>query len=223
MAGLDESLVLPFAVYTAWRGYDWSLLPEDVSRAELDQLYRDIGTRRPDFMGAGDSFEGVYCKNGLLAAFRMQSVPKWDSVGRDADYCAFAFMGLDVVRAIDFDALLGMDEFVRPVRSPRNGLEYAGPASATCSVEEAMDLHDRRQANSVDFHAVGDLIAACGEFCPDWFFGRVRFRGEERVFAETGAWTGEPSEWKAARARRNARCQKMSFKDFESVLGGGRT
>lgn len=220
MAGQDESLVLPFAVYTAWRGYDWSSVPEDVTREELDRLYRDIGARRPDFMGDGDSFGGVYCKDGLLAAFRMQCVPKWDSVGRDADYCAFAFMGLDVVRDIDFDALLAMDEFVRPVRAPRNGVDYRGPASASFPVGEAMDLRDRREAAQVDFRAVGDLLASCGDFCRDWLFGRVRFRGEERVFAETGAWTGEPAAWKAERSRRNGKCQRMSFKDFEGLLGG---
>lgn len=220
MAGQDESLVLPFAVYTAWRGYDWSSVPEDVTRAELDRLYRDIGQRRPDFMGAGDSFEGVYCRDGLLAAFRMQSVPKWDSVGRDADWCAFAFMGLDVVRAIDFDTLLAQDAFVRPVRAPHDAVEYRGPVSAPYSVAEALDLRDRREAGRVDFRAVGDLLAACGDFCRDWLFGRVRFRGETRVFAETGAWTGEPADWKAARARRNAKCQRMSFRDFESFLGG---
>ena len=113
-----------------------------------------------------------------------------------------------------------MDEFVRPVRAPRNGVGYRGPASSAFPTGEAMDLRDRRESAKVDFHAVGDLLASCGGFCRDWLFGRVRFRGEERVFAETGAWTGEPADWKAERSRRNGKCQRMSFKDFEGLLGG---
>lgn len=217
---MNEPICIPFAVYTAWRGYDWSIIPEDISRDELDALYHTISERRPDFMGPDDSFEGVYYINGLLAAFRMQSVPKWDSVGRDADYCAFAFMGYDVVQEFDFDALLAHPSFLEPTHTPLNGLEYSGPASAPYSIPAAIELHDRRQSMRIDLHSVGDLLAKCGMHCSDWLFGRTRFKGAVSTFALTGDWTGEPEEWKVERDKKKTALQKFSMKDLEMILGG---
>lgn len=217
---MNEPICIPFSVYTAWRGYGWSSIPEDIPPAELDELYHAISARRPDFMGPGDSFEGVYFKNGLLAAFRMQSVPKWDSVGRDADYCAFAFMGYDVVQEFDFDALLALPEFIEPTHSPRNGVEYAGSASAPYSIPAAIDLHDKRESTRIDLHSVGDLLAKCGAYCDDWLLGRTRYRGEESAFAQTGVWAGEPEDWKGERTKKKASLHKFSMKDLEMILGG---
>jgi len=217
---MGESICIPFSVYTAYNGYSWSSVPEDVPQEELDTLYRTIGERRPDFMGPGDSFEGVYYFNGLLAAFRMQSVPKWDSVGRDADYCAFAFMGIDVVRQFDFDVLLSLSSFVEPTRTPLNGVEYAGPASAPYPIAAAMELHDNGQSSRIDLHSVGDLLAKCGTYCGDWLLARTCYRGEKSAIAKTGAWTGEPTEWKSERSRKKASLQKFSMKDLDLILGG---
>ena len=217
---MSEPICIPFAVYTAWRGYGWSLIPEDIPEEELDELYHTISEHRPDFMEQGDSFEGVYYKNGLLAAFRMQSVPKWDSVGRDADYCAFAFMGYDVVQEFDFDALLALPEFIEPTRSPRNGVEYAGPKSAPYSIPAAIELHDKRRSERIDLHSVGDLLAKCGTYCDSWLLGRTCFRGEESAFAQTGEWSGEPEEWKGERSKKKASLQKFSTKDLEMIFGG---
>jgi len=217
---MDLPICIPFSVYTAWQGYDWSSVPEDIPREEMDALYRAIGELRPDFMGPGDSFEGVYYKNGLLAAFRMQSIPQWDSVGRDADYCAFAFMGYDVVREFDFDALLSLPEFITPTHSPRNGVEYAGPRSAPYSIPAAVELHDSRQSKRVDLHSAGDLLATCGTYCTDWLLVKTRFQGVESASARTGAWTGEPKEWAGERSKKKASLQKFSMKDLEMILGG---
>lgn len=217
---MSEPICIPFAVYTAWRGYGWSLIPEDISEEELDELYHTISEHRPDFMGPGDSFEGVYSNNGLLAAFRMQSVPKWDSVGRDADYCAFGFMGYDVVQEFDFDVLLAHPSFHEPTHSPLNGVEYAGPASAPCSVAAAIELHDTRHLTAVDLHSVGDLLAKCGECCWNWLFVRTRFKGEESSFAQTGVWTGEPEAFRHERSKKKASLQKLDMRDLDMIFGG---
>ena len=217
---MNEPICIPFAVYTAWRGYGWSLVPEDIPEEELDELYHTISEYRPDFMEQGDSFEGVYYHNGLLAAFRMQSVPKWDSVGRDADYCAFGFMGCDVVGEFDFDALLALPSFNEPTHSPLNGVEYVGPASAPYSIPAAMELHDNRRSERIDLHSVGDLLAKCGEFCGSWLFGRTRFKGVVSTFAQTGTWTGEPVTWKVERDKRKTSLQRLSMKDLEMIFGG---
>ena len=218
---MAESVYIPFAVYTAWQGYAWSSIPEDVTREEMDILYRKIGEKRPDFMGAGDSYEGVYYNNGLLSAFRMQSVQKWDSVGRDADYCAFAFMGPDVAQDFDFGYMLGMSSFNTPTHEPQNFIEYDGPPSSLYSVKAAMKLCDTHSSSSVEFREIGDMLAKCCEYCGEWFFGRVNFRGETHVFAETGTWYGEPPQWAGERARNKASFQKINLKDMENFFKAG--
>jgi hypothetical protein len=213
---------IPFSVYTAWQGYAWSRIPDGISSEEMDIMYRRIGEWRPSYMSPGDSYEGVFYFNGLLAAFKMQCVQRWDAARRDVDYCAFAFMGYDVMKKFDFEFLLGLDVFSIPTRTPGRSIEYCGPTSSPYSIADAMKLRDSCKSDHVDFHCIGDMLDTCGMYCPEWIFGRTSFDGVRSAFAKTGKWTGEPVEWKANRARKKAKLQRISFEDIMKSIGGVR-
>ena len=183
-------------------------------------MYRKIGKWRPTYMNPGDSYEGVFYDNGLLAAFKMQCVQKWDAVGRDVDYCAFAFMGYDVVGRFDFDALLALEAFSVPTRTPGRSVEYNGPCSQPYSVSDAIGLRDARVSDRIDFRSIGDMLEKCGRYCPEWMFGRTSFNGARTVFAETESWIGEPPQWAHQRVRKKAKFQKLSLNRIRFDFGG---
>ena len=213
-------IYVPFAVYTAWHGYAWSSVPKGISLRDMDASYRKIGEWRPNYMSPGDSYEGVFYDNGLVAAFKMQCVQKWDAVGRDVDYCAFAFMGYDMAKYIDFDFLLGLDSFSVPTHKPKNFVEYFGPPSSPYRMEDAVELHDNHVLKRVDFHGIGDMLEKCSEHCNEWMFCRTSFDGAHDMFAQTVEWTGVPAEWSAKRERKKAKLQRINFEDIMKSLGG---
>lgn len=51
---------IPFSVYTASNGYDWSNIPEGADRDGLDYYYQKAVAFKPDFMVSGDVVKGVF-------------------------------------------------------------------------------------------------------------------------------------------------------------------
>jgi hypothetical protein len=135
---------LPTAVYTAYRGYEWSCLPEGVSREERDALYAKAAALRPEFPPADDVRQGVVTCGSVAAVFRVWNVPAWDADGRSADYFAFAyFPRVGEVSDDDVAALLADPFFHIPERTPHTRIEWRGGEKAEA---KAREVHDAKAA-----------------------------------------------------------------------------
>ena len=132
-------LQIAFSVYTATNGYDWSNIPEGSDHEGLDFYYQKAVERKPDFMSSGDVVKGVFACDGNIAAFRIQVVKHWDSFGRNADYCAFAFLTYEDACRVDFDALLAMPEFTDPRHDPPTSISYSGEESKDINSEDSIE------------------------------------------------------------------------------------
>lgn len=131
---------LPTAVYTAYRGYEWSCLPEGVSREERDALYAKAAALRPEFPPADDVRQGVVACGSVAAVFRVWNVPAWDADGRSADYFAFAyFPRVGEVSDDDAAALLADPFFHIPERTPHTRIEWRGGEKTAAKAREVQD------------------------------------------------------------------------------------
>ena len=128
---------LPTAVYTAYRGYEWSCLPEGVSREERDALYAKAAALRPEFPPADDVRQGVVACGRLAAAFRVWNVPAWDADGRSADYFAFAYFPVFGEISDDAVARLLEDPFFHiPERNAPSRIEWSGGGKSAAKARE---------------------------------------------------------------------------------------
>ena len=128
----DGEIRIPFAVHTAKFGYDWSNVPEGVTRAELDACYRAAITRKPEYLAVGEVVSGVAEAKGRRFAFSIQVAEAWDANGRNAEYCAIAFAPPLVADRLDLQSLLKRDEFRVPSRTPPKSVPCGfRPAAAT--------------------------------------------------------------------------------------------
>lgn len=186
---------IPFAVYTAFRGYAWSSVPDGMSAERLDDLYRKACALRPDFLGGDDYLEGVLCDMGTVVAFRLQSVPKWDSVGRTAEYGAFAFPSFGTIRAVDFGSLLSHEAFLVPNREPPPSIEYGGPTAVLHDDNYLCELYERGTMDKCDFRAIGDILYTYQECCNFWRFTRCCVGGEVTVTVGAEPWECIPESW----------------------------
>lgn len=114
----DGKSLLPTAVYTAWRGYDWSCVPEGVTREQMDALRAKAAARRPPFADAEVVTTGIVSDGSLAAVFAIHTVPAWDAVKRAADYAAFAFLPTAMLMGLNVRAVLGNPFFTTPTREP---------------------------------------------------------------------------------------------------------
>ena len=121
-------LQIPVAVFTAHRGYDWSKLPDFVSRDEADSLFEKVmsvkTTYCDDLLPYGDSFKGVLYEGKYAFAFRLMTAEKWDQAKRDSNYCACAFIPHDMLKDVDFERLLDMVFFRTTTHAPDSLLNY---------------------------------------------------------------------------------------------------
>jgi len=191
-----HSLRILFSVYTATNGYDWSNIPEGSDHEGLDFYYQKAVERKPDFMSAGDVVKGVFAREGYIAAFRIQVVKHWDSFGRDADYCAFAFLTYEQACRVDFDALLAMPEFTDPRHDPPTNILYSGEASKDINSEDSVaaikKLYNGESLQSFDFAKIGALLSAHGSKSDNWLFCKVECAIENSMTISTGAWNADP-------------------------------
>lgn len=189
---------IPFSVYTASNGYDWSNIPEGADRDGLDYYYQKAVAFKPDFMVSGDVVKGVFAQNDCIAAFRIQIVKHWDDFGRDAEYCAFAFFfGYEQAKRVDFEALLEIPEFRNPSHEPPTVISYQELPSkdidSAQSISDIKDLFRGATLKSFDFAKIGALISAHGGKCERWLFSKVESSFENTVSVSTGKWSATTS------------------------------
>lgn len=121
----DGNLLIPIVVHTAKFGYDWSYVPDGLTRDELDACYRLAVERRPEVLEVGTVIDGVLACGRLKFAFSMQLAKDWDANGRNAEYSVFAFLPsfVDLERT-DFTEFLARDEFRTPSRQPPKSVPW---------------------------------------------------------------------------------------------------
>lgn len=132
LSAVPGNLLIPFAVHTAKFGYDWSNVPEGVTREELDACYRAAIARKPEYLAVGEVVSGIAAAKGRTFAFSIQVAEAWDANGRNAEYCAIAFAPPLVADRLDLQTLLERDEFRVPNRTPPKSVPCGfRPAAAT--------------------------------------------------------------------------------------------
>lgn len=186
---------IPVAVFTAYRGYDWSKLPDFVSRDEADSLFEKIMSVKTnycdDFLPYDDAFKGVLYEGKYAFAFRLMTAERWDQAKRDSYYCACAFIPQDKLMDVDFERLLDMDYFKTPTHTPDCLLEYSDedflcPSTDECSLMVwNFKLGDKKE---FDWRFVGPILSDFGYANNKWFFARISSRGESKVITEFGNW-----------------------------------
>lgn len=189
-------ITIAFSVYTANNGYDWSNIPDGADREGLDYFYQKAVAFKPDFMVAGDDVKGVFSKDGNVAAFRIQNVKRWDCFGRNADYCAFAFVRAEDAKLIDFDALLELPEFTEPTHTPPASVCYTGEFSKDVNSDDSKlalkRLYNGEELNDFDFAKIGALISSYGDKCDEWLFSKVQSAYENSTLVKTKGWRKDP-------------------------------
>lgn len=180
------SMAIDTAVYTAYRGYAWSRVPDAVGKERMDALYRMAAEIRGEFPSAEAVDTGVVSDGVFAAAFSIFTAPGWDVEGRSAEYAAFAFVPCAEAASVDFSALLDSAFFSLPARVPPPSVAYSGPAAARPAVDVPGRLLSGRKVANFDLAATGSLLSAYGTKSERWIFRRDRASGA--ATAESGPW-----------------------------------
>ena len=195
---LVPPIVIAFSVYTANNGYDWSNIPNGLNREWLDSFYQKAVAFKPDFMVPGDVVKGVFSKDRIVAAFRIQIVKHWDCFGRNADYCAFAFVGAKEPKLtrIDFDALLEQHEFTEPTHTPPASVCYTGGFSKHVNSDDSRvaikRLYNGEELKDFDFAKIGALILNYWDKCDELLFGKVQSAYGNSTVVKAKGWREDP-------------------------------
>ena len=128
---------LPFAVYTARQGYGWASGLEHGQTAL--ECYRKALGKFPE-ADYGDAMTcGAVNAGDMVVAYRFLTAKYWDSKGRNALYLTLTFFPRAVAGEIDFERLLGMAVFTKPLREPPAWLEYGGGGSTDSPYDPESD------------------------------------------------------------------------------------
>lgn len=158
------------AVYSAFRGYSWSRIPDGLSEALMDGLRSLAAEKRGDFPDPEAVDAGVVALGPTAAAYTIRSVPDWDSAGRASEYAAFVFFPSADAARIDFGRLLAHPFFSGPTRTPAETIVYDdGPATAA-PLTAAGPLVCRRHLAALPAAQGGDLLAKYFPKCGEWIF-----------------------------------------------------
>jgi len=164
------SVTFATSVYTAGHGYGWSSVPDGIAAEELEKFLEEALALRPDFAEEDAVTTGVVVRQGTAAAFTVRRAPDWDSVGRAADYAAFAFVPCEEAADVDFAALLTEAFFVVPTHTPPAALSYVGAPSATFPTDAPGRLLCQNRLEKFDLRAAGALLARYGANADRWIF-----------------------------------------------------
>lgn len=164
------SVSLATSVYTAGHGYGWSSVPDGIAAEELEKFLEEARALRPDFAAEDAVTTGVLVRGGYAAAFTIRRATGWDSVGRAADYAAFAFVPCKDAAAVDFAALLTDAFFAVPTHTPPTTLSYEGAPSAAFPVDAPGRLLCQNRLENIDLRAAGALLARYGTNADSWIF-----------------------------------------------------
>jgi len=164
---------LATAVYTAFRGYSWSQIPNGLTERLLDRL-RELATAgRGDFADADTVERGIVAIGPVAAVFTIRNVAEWDSAGRDCSYSAFVCFSCRQAAAFDFGRLLELPFLAQPVREPPAAITYTDGPSAPAPLAAAGPLVCHRHLDALPAAQCGDLLA--------------------RSFARSGQWSFRPN------------------------------
>lgn len=161
---------LPFSVYTAQQGYGWVSGLEH-GRAALERYRKALG-KFPE-ADYGDAMTcGAVNADDIVVAYRFLTAQKWDSKGRNALYLAMTFFPRAGAGEIDFEQLLGMELFTKPMREPPSSLEYCGGESAGSGYDPENDTGAGTVA--IDLSCAGSVF-------------KKAFPGTLKIWREDGA------------------------------------
>lgn len=161
---------LASAVYTAFRGYSWSRVPDGLTEGLMDRL-RDLAAgKRGDFPDPDSVDRGVVAIGPVAAAFSIRCVPGWDSAGRASEYSAFVFFKSADAAAIDFSALLAHPFFASPTHDAPASIAYDGETAAVSPLPAAGQLLCRRHLDALPAAQCGDVLAKYFDKSEQWIF-----------------------------------------------------
>ena len=134
---------LPFAIFTAGHGLDWTYPNVDISLGELEDCRAAFG-RLPDFDSGEVGFEGIAVRGNRVFVVRCFRAAKWDFLGRDSVYLAATWLPLAMFGGVDVEALFALPKFREPMRNPpsRFELEVADGMDGTVVVISGVELRD---------------------------------------------------------------------------------
>lgn len=158
------------AVYTAFRGYRWSRIPDGLSEELMDRMRKLAAEPRGDFPDPDAVDSGVVAIGPVAAAFSIRNVPTWDSAGRASEYAAFAFFRSADAAGIDFGRILAHPFFTSPTRNPAETLVYSDRPAQAAPLTAAGQLVCRRHLAALPAVQCGDLLAGYCDKCEQWIF-----------------------------------------------------
>lgn len=186
---------IPVAVFTAHRGYDWSKLPDFVSRDEADSLFEKVMSVKTTYCDGllpyGNSFEGVLYEGKYAFVFRLMTSEKWDQAKRDSNYCACAFIPHEILKEVDIERFLKMEYFLMTSYNPASFLNYCDEDFRCPSDKESEKVViDFKVGNCGDFdwRLIGSMLHWWGAANDKWFIARMISRGESKLVTEFGKW-----------------------------------
>lgn len=172
---------IPFSVFTARHGYEWSNIPTGMTEAQLTGYREIISSTRPEYMKDGERFDGVLYDGNVIVVFTALRVPEWDLVKRTAHYYAVAFIPRKDCHLVNIDHLLNDDLFGKPTREPPSEIEYTGDPSAS-TPPEVIDSIRSGKTDPLDFSFCGDLLSNNGHLGVKWQLFRTNVPN----------WNGKP-------------------------------
>lgn len=158
------------AVYTAFRGYSWSRIPEGLTEKLIDLLRETAAAKRGDFPNPEAVDRGVIAIGPVAAAFSIRNVSGWDSAGRSCEYSAFAFFKSAEADSFDFGRLLELPFFSSPVHEIPSSTGYDGPPAGPAPLTAAGQLVCRRHLDAIPAAQAGDLLAKYFTKSNKWTF-----------------------------------------------------
>lgn len=163
-------LTIATAVYTAFRGYSWSRIPEGLTERLVDRLREMAAAKRGDFPNPETVDRGVVAIGPIAAAFTIRNVHGWDSAGRASEYSAFSFFKSAEADSFDFGRLLELPFFSSPTREVPSSVSYDGPAAESAPLTAAGQLVCRRHLDAIPSAQAGDLLAKYFTRSNEWTF-----------------------------------------------------
>lgn len=175
---------LPTAVYTANRGYAWSRIPDGIGQRVLDEFLETAMSTVPEFTSSGHVSYGVVSNGSVAAFFAIREIAGWDSVGRAAQYAAFAFAKCDACASIDAAKLFSHPFFREPKHMPDDSIAYSGDPSVEPPLASIGRLLCHNRLEDLETAAIGATLCVYGAKSPRWLF---RVDGEAAT-VETAPW-----------------------------------
>lgn len=178
---------LATSVYSAFRGYSWSRIPDGLTERLLDRLRTLAAKERGEFPDPEAVDRGVVAIGPVAAAFSIRSVPGWDSSGRTSEYSAFAFFRSADAAAYDFGLLLRHPFFGVPSgHDTPETIFYEGAAATVSPLTAAGELVCRRRLAALPASQGGDILSKLFTRSNEWIF---RSNPDDTLVVTCSEWT----------------------------------